>query len=615
MDPAREPGTGFANRMEKGLSPVHTASQPEADTLRLTSLQQRLFLAILLPVGVFLMASGFLGFFYARTIMLRQWQETALLRLQRAAHFIDMRLAEPIQLIELLAETGGDVPTAFVQDWLLEELERFEGVTDVALEWEGPEPGEPGWEHRMGMGMGRMRDMGRDMAPMMRFHRIRIDGITSPVYDAQAGEETVSLITLLKDASGKTMGRLVVDMRFDYIMEDLRGLSWWQSDNICLVDRAGRLLAGTIGPIRSGVSSCDSDDPLAGALKARLEKETQGTLLGGGHPPENVAGFYKIENAPWFLVIFARGERVLAPIIRFRLYAAIAGGLAIAVILILIRYTVGRITDSVREISQEAERVAKGNYGGRLPVRTADEVGQLTTSFNTMVDGLRERDFIRNTFGRYVDDEVAREILARPEAARLGGDKREVAVLMSDIRGFTPLAESLNPEDTVTILNIYFGHMIRVIKRNHGIIVDFFGDGVLVFFDPLDRPVETAIASALGCAEDMRGEMDVVNRELGGRDLPHLETGIGINAGPVVVGNIGSETRAKYGIVGSAVNVTHRIQSEAGPGEVVLTDAVLARTSQPVRVKRSFRVRLKGLEGEMTIHVLEDREQRREGQA
>ncbi len=99
-----------------------------------------------------------------------------------------------------------------------------------------------------------------------------------------------------------------------------------------------------------------------------------------------------------------------------------------------------------------------------------------------MIMGLKERDFIRDTFGRYVNKEVARELLKRPEAGRLGGEKRQVAVLMADIRGFTQVSEFLTPEETIRILNHYFSHMITVIREHDGIIVDFYGDGVLVFF-------------------------------------------------------------------------------------------------------------------------------------
>ena len=140
--------------------------------------------------------------------------------------------------------------------------------------------------------------------------------------------------------------------------------------------------------------------------------------------------------------------------------------------------------------------MAKGDYGKPIPVHGQDEIAQLTQSFNTMMEGLKERDFIANTFGRYMDQGIAKELLKRPEASRLGGQKREVAMLMSDIRGFTPLSETLTPEEIIRFLNHYFSHLIEVIQEHQGIIVDFFGDAVLVFFDPFDEPVGPMVRKA-----------------------------------------------------------------------------------------------------------------------
>ena len=574
----------------------------ERHPMRIRTLQQRMVLLVLLPVGGLLTALGALGFVYVRDVMLEQWREAAVLRLQRAAHHVDMRLERPMRLVELLGATGDARDGLAIQAWIVDQLEEVEGVTDVRMAWEGPAPSEAG------ASMGRMGGMGArsaGMGRMMRFHRARIARVTNPEYDPEADGETVDLVTRFQDETGAALGSLTVTLRFDSLIRDMQRLGWWQSDNACLVDESGRLLARTAAMGTETARLGESGDPLEQAVLDGLRENTQGTLLGPGHPPETVAGYYHMANAPWALVLFAQGERVLSPIIRFRLWYAAAGGASIVLILLLIRFAVGRITESVRRLSRAAERIAEGRYGEPLPVEGEDEIGQLTRSFNDMVDGLRERDFIRNTFGRYVDREVAHELMRRPEASRLGGERRDVAVLMSDIRGFTSLAEALPPEATLNALNLYFGHMIEVIKRNHGIIVDFIGDGVLVFFDPLDGPLETSLEDAVRCAWEMQAEMAAINRELAARGLPRLEAGIGVNAGTVVVGNIGSETRAKYGIVGSAVNLTQRIQAQAGPGDVVLTDAAAAGLPKGVAVRRSFRFQPKGAQQPLTLHLLE----------
>jgi class 3 adenylate cyclase len=414
----------------------------------------------------------------------------------------------------------------------------------------------------------------------------------------------VDLVTLFKDESGKTLGSLTVTLRFDFLIRDMRRLGWWQTDQACLVDESGTLLARTDAMETRRERLGETGDSLERAVVKGISAESNGTILGPGHPPETVAGYARLENAPWALVLFAPGRTVLEPIVRYRFYYVVAGGLSIVLVLVLIRLAVGRITESVSRLSRVAQKVAEGRYGPPLPVRTGDEIGHLTRSFNAMVDGLRERDVIRNTFGRYMDEDIARELMRRPEAHRLEGEKRQVAVLMSDIRGFTPLAETLNPEATLRILNLYFSHMIEVIKRHRGIIVDFVGDGILVFFDPLDGPLSAALERAVQCALDMQSEMTAVRGELAAMELPHLETGIGVNAGPVVVGTVGSETRAKYGIVGSTVNLTQRIQTEAGPGETILSQAVVSGIGRCLILSRSFEVRPRGVSRPLTLHAL-----------
>ena len=271
-------------------------------------------------------------------------------------------------------------------------------------------------------------------------------------------------------------------------------------------------------------------------------------------------------------MLHAQGNQILAPILRFRFYYLMGGILCLAVILVLIRLGVRPVVMAIRQIAAKAAQVGKGDYGEPLAVTSRDEIGQLTLSFNDMVVGLQERDFISNTFGRYVDQDIARDLLSRPEASRMGGVKREVVILFADIRGFTPLAETLSPEATLHLVNRHFARMIEVIQTHRGIIVDFLGDAILAFFDPLDGPMEPVVQRAITCALKLQTAMETEN--LAEPGYPPLHMGIGLHAGEVVVGNIGSESRAKYGIIGSAVNLTHRIQGQAQGGEVVVSEMV-----------------------------------------
>jgi class 3 adenylate cyclase len=560
--------------------------------LTVKTLQQRLIFFLLLPVACLLFSTGILGFFYARQVMLEQWREASIVKVQRAAHTIDLRLDRPVKWIEMFHRTGGERGEYALRKWILSQLRELEGVTKVDLQWlnQGPETDiMPGMHPQIGR------------QSMMRFHRASIAEVTRPTYDTEAGHETVSLFSILKDESGKEVGKLEVALRFDYLMEDIIKLSWWQSEMACLVDNSGMCLADSMMKGRGQLGQ--TNDPLELAILKAMREKPFGTLRGPGHPPDKVAGFYKMVQAPWSIVLFAPGRKILAPIIRFRNYYAMGGMLCIALIILLIRSVSGKIVHSIKGISQAAESVAKGNYGDPLHQKSQDEIGQLIGNFNAMVQGLKERDFISNTFGRYVDQEIAMELMHQPEATRLGGEKREVAILISDIRGFTQLSESLSPEAIISILNRFFSHMIEVIKKHKGIIVDFFGDGILVFFDPLDGPVSPAIDRAVRCAVEMQNEMKTCNAEMRKEGLSALEMGIGLNAGQVVVGNIGSETRAKYGIVGSAVNLTQRIQEVARGGEVVISDSIYHYASRYLDIRKSFEVQVKGLEEKMKLHL------------
>ena len=560
--------------------------------MAMKSLNQRLTLFLLLPVAVLLFLWGFVSFIFARGVLLDEWKEASVLKLQRAAHHLDMRLSRVIELINMFNDACGRQDDCAIQEWLVDQLRATEGVLRVDFEW---------------------RDAGRESvsikgqrveassAQTMHFQHGTISGVTLPSYDAQAGEETVSLISELKNESDSKIGELKVSLRFEYLMQDIKKLGWWQSEMACLVDSSGKYLAHTESYMRSRHHLGEMRDPFELGILESMKEKHDGTVIGPGLVPRIVGGFGRLEHAPWVLLLFAPGEKILEPIIKFRLYYGVAGLISILFILVLIRFISGKMVRTIQVISRAAENVARGNYDRPLEAKTDDEIGQLITSFNKMVEGLKERDLIENTFGRYMDQEIAKELLSRPEAIRLGGEKREVAILMSDIRNFTPLSESLNPEGTIRVINQYFSHMIEAIQKHRGIIVDFFGDGVLAFFDPLENPVGPATRQAVRCGLDMQESMKRFNMEMHAQGLPEFQMGIGINVGDVVVGNIGSELRAKYGIVGAAVNITNRIQAESKGGQILVSESVYRYLNRDLRIKSSFEVLLKGVKERVTL--------------
>ena len=568
------------------------------------TLQARLIFFLLIPVFIIILAGGVVSFIYTRDAMLDQWNESSALKLQRAAHTIEMRLLKPLELLEVLFQKADREKTALSLEQVMAFLGALEGVLQVTFQG-GQEKGLH--KDPIRSPADHMNHMNR-MNPMhpgeMRVYRSRISKISNLEYDRDKGGRSLTITVSLSGPSGGDLGTLDIRISFDYLLKDIIALGWWQSDMACIVDQSGKYMAHTNMTMIGREFLGDTDDPLERDILAQMMFQPFGTVRSAGHPPHMIAGYYKLEHVPWAVILFAPGEKILKPIITYRNYFALGSLGLVMVILMLIRFHVGTLVNHIRLLSDKARKVAKGDYGSPIPVDSEDEIGRLILSYNEMVKGLEERDFIRNSFGRYVDPEFARMLLKHPEASRLGGKRREVAILMSDIRGFTALSETLSPEIIVRVLNQYFSHMIQIIQNHQGIIVDFFGDSILVFFDPLSDTLADTVFRCVQCAQEMQGQMASFNQDMDGKELPKLAMGIGVNAGQVIVGNIGSHTRSKYGIVGSAVNITSRIQAKAGEHEILISDAAHGYIQERVEVQRSFPASLKGVDQPVQLHVI-----------
>jgi class 3 adenylate cyclase len=282
--------------------------------------------------------------------------------------------------------------------------------------------------------------------------------------------------------------------------------------------------------------------------------------------------------------------------------SALSGVIALGLGLVLAR----RVTGPIGVLTRGVTRVAAGDLSEPLPVRSRDEVGQLTGAFNAMLEGLRQRDFIRDTFGRYVSPEIARAVLDSPGGLRLGGEKREVTILMSDLRGYTRWASEADPTVVVQVLNTYLGRMAEVVIDHGGTIDEFIGDAIFAIFGaPLPLPDHAERAAA--CAVAMQIAMADVNARIDGLDArgrPRLEMGIGLNTGEAVVGNIGSEKRTKYGVVGSAVNLAARVEACTIGGQVLLAPSTYERLRDRVEVGPPMPVEVKGLAEPLCLYEL-----------
>lgn len=209
---------------------------------------------------------------------------------------------------------------------------------------------------------------------------------------------------------------------------------------------------------------------------------------------------------------------------------------------------------------------------------------------------------IRKTFGQYLSDDIVDAILERPEGAALGGEKRFVTIMMTDLRGFTAIGERLPAEEVVGIINIYLETMTEIILKYQGTIDEFIGDAIFVIFGaPILR--DNDAKRAVACAVEMQLAMAEVNRRCREKGYPEVQQGIGINSGQIVVGNIGSKKRMKYGVVGKNVNLTARIESYTVGGQIFISESTMEECGQHLlRIDDRMEVMPKGVKKPITIY-------------
>ncbi len=213
----------------------------------------------------------------------------------------------------------------------------------------------------------------------------------------------------------------------------------------------------------------------------------------------------------------------------------------------------------------------------------------------------KRNEFIKDLFGRYISDEVVAKLLETPHGFALGGDKRKVSVLVSDLRGFSIICEKLPSENVVEMLNKYFETMIDIIARYQGTICDFVGDAIMALFGaPIQR--EDDSKRAIACAIEMQNAMRSVNVRNKTAGLPELEMGIGVNTGVVVAGNIGSFKRVKYGVVGAAVNIASRIETCTVGGQILISEPTLNDAGADIKIGKKFSVHFKGASEPVPIY-------------
>ncbi len=225
-------------------------------------------------------------------------------------------------------------------------------------------------------------------------------------------------------------------------------------------------------------------------------------------------------------------------------------------------------------------------------LRDAIKAMERIKKLNTQLE--MRNSLLNATFGRYLSDEIVRELLETPGGLQLGGKKRNVTVMMSDLRGFTQISEIMKPNELIDMLNNYLTVMSDIITAHKGTIIEFLGDGILIVFGaPIE--CEDHAFNAVCSAVEMQAAMPQVNAWNKEKGYPELKMGIGISTGDTIVGNIGSERHTKYGVIGQYVNLCGRIESFTTGSQILISPATKAAINEPLEIANEFEVMPKGV--------------------
>ncbi len=362
----------------------------------------------------------------------------------------------------------------------------------------------------------------------------------------------------VKDARGVVTG--AVSARFD-MQEDLKAfvrIVRFGAHGYTMVANGDGHVIGHPDEAR-----LDTDVSAYPVVRAALQGRTTNAIsvnLAGvemlmvGQPLESPS---TLHPKPWVLVSETATAEALAPVRALRMKFALAA-LVVGVACVAVAGLVSRsVTRPLHDVLDVVQKIRGGDLTARSAVVGRDEIGHLGEALNEMAKGLQDRDRIKEIFGRYVTTQVSEELLDKQ--ITLGGERRRVTMLFSDIRNFTSMAEAMTPEQIITFLNDYFTEMVDAVFEQHGVLDKFIGDGMLAVFGSLDQTHDHE-RRAVRAGLRMKALLAKINGERAMVGQPPIAIGIGIHTDDVIVGNIGSRKRLEYTVIGDGVNTCSRVE-------------------------------------------------------
>ncbi|MDA3901367.1 MAG: HAMP domain-containing protein [Spirochaetes bacterium] len=316
-----------------------------------------------------------------------------------------------------------------------------------------------------------------------------------------------------------------------------------------------------------------------------------------------IGSFRKTGFSDIGVVTFVEEARAFAAVYKIQRRNIIITIIIINIAIILLYIFSKSLTRPIRALSAAANQIKNGDFAITLKPTTRDEIGYLTESFGEMALGLSEREKLKSALGKFANPEIAEQ--AMKGEIQLGGERKYAAIFFSDIRNFTSISEKLEPEAVVDFLNQYMSRMVHCVNDAHGMVDKFIGDAIMALWGvPFSHGNDTE--NAIDCALNMRKILLVFNQNRGGDKNPLIKIGCGINVGPMVAGQIGSDEKMEYTVIGDTVNLASRIEALNKPfgTDILISEDAYQKVNQTYRLAPMRKILVKGKKKPQQIYAV-----------
>jgi adenylate cyclase len=326
-----------------------------------------------------------------------------------------------------------------------------------------------------------------------------------------------------------------------------------------------------------------------------------------GYTDENgdrfLGAFNRVGFSDTAVVSYVREDIAFAMVYKIQRIVMWLTGLVLSISLLVNFFFSRSLSGPIKKLTAASRRILEGQYDINISSVSRDEIGELTDSFSEMARGLAEREKIKTAFGKFVNKQIAEMVMHSD--IKLGGERKDVTVFFSDIRSFTKISESLEPEEVVEFLNQYMTRMVYCITKAKGVVDKYIGDAIMAVWGAPMSSGNDAF-NAVNASLMMREELLKFNQGRGDAKKPRIQIGCGIHCGPVLAGQIGSEDRMEYTVIGDTVNIASRIESlnKAFATDILISEETAELVKDRFRIVPMQKIKVKGKNEPLQIYAV-----------